>query len=189
MRNIESIQKHVNGILMELGEDPSKGRLENTSRRVANSLMHLTSGRQKDIKKIVNGALFKNDSENMILVKDISFFSLCEHHLLPFFGNAHIAYIPNGKVIGLSKIPRIVDMFSKRIQIQENLTQQIAEAISEIVKPKGIIVLLEARHFCVMMRGVEKNNISMVTNFKKGVFSNDGKLAQEFFNLIGNKKI
>src|SRR5215831_7808886 len=145
------IARHMREILAEIGEDPSREGLDRTPVRFEKALKYLTSGYQTDIQQIVNGALFDVEYDEMVIVKDIEFFSLCEHHLLPFYGKAHVAYVPNGKVLGLSKIPRVVDMFARRLQVQERLTQQVAETLQEILKPRGVGVIMEAQHFCMMM--------------------------------------
>jgi GTP cyclohydrolase I len=174
----------MRGILRGLGEDPGRDGLLRTPQRVAKSLRFLTSGYTKDIDKVLNGALFDVCYDEMVLVRDIEVFSLCEHHLLPFFGRCHVAYIPNNKVIGLSKIPRLVDVFARRLQVQERLTQQIAETIMEKINPQGVGVVLEARHLCMIMRGVEKQNSEAVTSAMLGVFRDDYRTREEFLNLV-----
>lgn len=189
MEKTKMLESSVSKILALLGENPSRHGLEKTPFRVAESILFLTEGYQKNLAAVVNGAIFEDSSKKMIIVRDISFYSLCEHHLLPFFGKIHIAYIPNGRIIGLSKIPRIIEMFSKRIQLQERLTKQVAESIQKVLQPKGIIVLAEAQHFCVMMRGVQKQDISVVTHWEKGVFLRNRSKRNDFFSLVANKKI
>jgi len=180
----DPIEEAMRGILRGLGEDPGRDGLLRTPQRVAKSLRFLTSGYTKDIDKVLNGALFDVCYDEMVLVRDIEVFSLCEHHLLPFFGRCHVAYIPNNKVIGLSKIPRLVDVFARRLQVQERLTQQIAETIMEKINPQGVGVVLEARHLCMIMRGVEKQNSEAVTSAMLGVFRDDYRTREEFLNLV-----
>jgi len=178
------MEEHLAAILKELGEDPKREGLLRTPHRVAKSLEFLTNGYTQDIDKVLNGAIFNERYSEMVIVKDIDFFSMCEHHLLPFFGKAHVAYIPNGKIVGLSKIPRIVDVFSRRLQVQERLTQQIAETLYSALNPDGVGVVIEARHMCMMMRGVEKQNSTATTSAMLGVFREDVKTRQEFLTLI-----
>jgi len=177
----------IRHILSELGEDPSRDGLMRTPERVDRSLRYLTSGYQKNADELLNGALFDVAYDEMVIVKDIEVFSLCEHHLLPFFGKCHVAYIPNGKVIGLSKIPRLVDMFARRLQVQERLTMQIAETIREKIHPKGVAVVIEAQHLCMIMRGVEKQNSIAVTSSMLGGFKENQNTRNEFLNLVHNK--
>ena len=174
----------IRSILTELGEDPSRDGLVKTPERVDRSLRYLTSGYQKSADELLNGALFDVAYDEMVIVKDIEIFSLCEHHLLPFFGKCHVAYLPNGKIIGLSKIPRLVDMFARRLQVQERLTTQIAETIREKIHPKGVAVVIEAQHLCMIMRGVEKQNSVAVTSSMLGVFKGDQNTRNEFLNLV-----
>src|SRR5678809_1361717 len=168
----------VRQMLAAIGEDPDREGLRETPRRVDKSLTFLTSGYRADIDEIVNGALFTVEYNEMVMVRDIDVYSLCEHHLLPFFGKCHVAYIPDKKVVGLSKIPRVVEVFSRRLQIQEKLTTQIAKAIENAVKPKGVGVVVEALHLCVMARGVEKGNTHMVTSSMQGRFRSDSKTRE-----------
>ena len=184
----DSLEKHVREILGELGEDPDRDGLERTPHRVARSLRFLTKGYSDDPVTILNNALFDVTYDEMVLVKDIDFFSLCEHHLLPFFGRAHVAYIPNGKVVGLSKIPRLVEMFARRLQVQERLTMQIAETIEKVLAPKGVAVVVESVHLCMMMRGVEQQNAFAITSSLKGSFQSDSKTRSEFMELIRHRK-
>ena len=170
-------------ILERLGEDTSREGLLRTPERFEKAMRFLTSGYETNLEKTINGALFKVKYDEMVIVKDIEFFSLCEHHLLPFFGKVHVAYLPGDSVIGLSKIPRVVDMFSRRLQVQERLTQQIAEAIQEVLKPRGVGVICEARHFCMMMRGVEKQQSGTVTSAMLGAFREDKATREEFLTL------
>jgi GTP cyclohydrolase I len=177
----------IREILAKLGEDPGRQGLRNTPGRVDKALKFLTSGYHTDIRKVVNGALFEVQYDEMVVVKDIEFFSLCEHHLLPFFGKVHVAYLPKARVIGLSKIPRIVDMYARRLQIQERLTQEIAQTIQEIVDPIGVGVICEARHFCMMMRGVEKQHSGAMTSSMLGAFRTRKKTRDEFLALVNYK--
>ena len=174
----------VERMLEFIGEDPRREGLLRTPQRVAKAMQFLTSGYSQDVKEVLNGAIFKERYNEMVIVKDIDFFSMCEHHMLPFFGKAHIAYIPNGKILGLSKVPRIVDVFSRRLQVQERLTQQIADTLFEALNPDGVGVVIEARHMCMMMRGVEKQNSVATTSAMLGVFRDDVKTRQEFLTLI-----
>ena len=177
----------IRKILAELGEDPSRDGLLRTPERVDRSLRYLTSGYKTNPDELLNGALFDVAYDEMVIVKDIEVFSLCEHHLLPFFGKCHVAYIPNGKVIGLSKIARLVDMFARRLQVQERLTKEIAETIREKIHPKGVAVVIEAQHLCMIMRGVEKQNCIAVTSSMLGGFKENQNTRNEFLNLVHNK--
>jgi GTP cyclohydrolase I len=174
----------IRTILEELGEDPTRDGLVKTPDRVDRALRYLTSGYKMDADQILNSALFDVAYDEMVIVRDIEVFSLCEHHLLPFFGKCHVAYIPDGKVIGLSKIPRLVDMFARRLQVQERLTMQIAETINERIRPKGVAVVVEAQHLCMIMRGVEKQNSTAVTSSMLGAFKDDHNTRNEFLNLV-----
>ena len=178
------MQELIRRLLAELGEDPSREGLVNTPARVEKSLRFLTSGYTADVDTVLNNALFTVDYNEMVIVKDIDFYSLCEHHLLPFFGRCHIAYIPKGKVIGLSKIPRLVEVFARRLQIQERMTSQIAETIRAKIEPLGVAVVLEATHLCMSMRGVEKQNSFAITSAMLGGFQNDARTRMEFLELI-----
>jgi GTP cyclohydrolase IA len=178
------MQPIVRQLLVELGEDPDREGLKNTPRRVEKAMRFLTSGYQADVDEIINDALFTVDYNEMVIVKDIDFYSLCEHHLLPFFGKCHIAYIPKGKVIGLSKIPRLVDVFARRLQLQERLTSQIAETIREKIQPMGVAVVIEGTHLCMSMRGVEKQNSFAVTSAMQGIFRDNARTRMEFLELI-----
>ena len=178
------MQDLIRRLLAELGEDPDREGLLGTPKRVEKALRFLTSGYSANIDEVLNGALFTVDYSEMVIVKDIDFYSLCEHHLLPFFGKCHVAYIPNGRVVGLSKIPRVVDVFARRLQVQERLTNQIAATILEKVKPIGVGVVLEARHLCMSMRGVEKQNSVAVTSAMLGAFRSDARTRSEFLELI-----
>jgi GTP cyclohydrolase I len=181
------MQDLIRQLLAELGEDPDREGLVNTPERVGKSLRFLTSGYQADVDEVLNGALFNVDYSEMVIVKDIDFFSLCEHHLLPFFGKCHIAYIPRSKVIGLSKIPRLVDVFSRRLQIQERLTNEIAQTIERKIDPLGVAVVMEATHLCMAMRGVEKQNSFAVTSAMLGAFRNSARTRNEFLELIKHR--
>lgn len=174
----------VKEILKSVGEDPNREGLRQTPVRVAKSFEFLTQGYKQDVSKILNDALFDVEYNEMVLVRDIDIFSLCEHHLLPFFGKCHVGYIPNKKVVGLSKIPRIVEVFARRLQVQERLTQQIATIFNEVLKPQGVGVVIEAQHLCMMMRGVQKQNTVAVTSSMFGVFLKDQRTRMEFMNLI-----
>jgi GTP cyclohydrolase I len=173
-------------IITRLGEDPTRDGLIKTPERAEHSMEFLTQGYQQDAKQILRGALFDVDYDEMVIVRDIELFSLCEHHMLPFFGKVHVAYIPKGKVIGLSKIPRLVDVFARRLQVQERLTRQIADAINDAIEPQGVGVVMEARHLCMMMRGVEKQNSSTVTSAMLGVFHQQNTRA-EFLSLVQSR--
>jgi GTP cyclohydrolase I len=178
-----SLQQIYTEILTRLGEDPTRDGLRSTPKRMEKAMAFLTQGYQQSIGDVLHGALFDVDYDEMVMVRDIEFYSMCEHHLLPFFGKAHIAYVPQGKVVGLSKIPRIVDVFSRRLQVQERLTQQIAGAIEEAVHPQGVGVVIEAQHLCMMMRGVQKQSSSTVTSSLLGVFKTQLQTRDEFLSL------
>jgi GTP cyclohydrolase IA len=178
----------VKEMLTLLGEDPTREGLERTPVRVAQSLQYLTQGYKQDVKDILKHAVFKEPYDEMVIVKDIEIFSLCEHHMLPFYGKAHVAYIPNGKIIGLSKIPRLVEVFSKRLQVQERLTTQIAECLMEALKPKGVAVVIEALHLCMSMRGVKKADAYTITSAMLGAFRKDARSRSEFLSLIRLKR-
>jgi GTP cyclohydrolase I len=180
-----STQEMYREILSRLGEDPDRDGLVSTPARVEKSLAFLTKGYAEDPTKILHGAMFDVDYDEMVIVKDIEMFSLCEHHMLPFFGKVHVAYIPKGKVIGLSKIPRLVEVFARRLQVQERLTRQIADAIQEAIEPQGVGVVIEARHLCMMMRGIEKQNSSTVTSAMVGCFRQK-ETRSEFLSLVRN---
>jgi len=182
------MEKQVTEILKAIGEDPEREGLLDTPARFDKAIRYLTSGYSQDVEEILNDALFTVDYDEMVIVKDIDVYSLCEHHILPFFGKAHVGYVPSGKVIGLSKIPRMVDLFARRLQVQERLTQQIAETIQQMIDPKGVAVVLECQHLCAMMRGVEKQNAKMVTSSMLGYFRKDQRSRNEFLNLIRPKQ-
>jgi GTP cyclohydrolase IA len=183
-----SPQELLRELLVRLGEDPDRDGLLKTPERMFKALDYLTKGEKEDPGSVLNGALFEVSYDEMVIVKDIEMFSMCEHHVLPFFGKVHVAYIPDGKVVGLSKIPRLVDIFSRRLQIQERLTVQIAETIQNAIQPLGVGVVIEARHLCVMMRGVEKQHSSAVTSHMLGSFRSSEKTREEFLQLIRNGK-
>src|SRR5215211_7393173 len=178
------MQDLIRRLLVEIGEDPDREGLLNTPKRVEKALAFLTSGYSMDVDEVLNDALFTVDYSEMVIVKDIDFYSLCEHHLLPFFGKCHVAYIPTNKVIGLSKIPRLVEMFARRLQIQERLTSQIADTIREKIRPLGVAVVVEATHLCMSMRGVEKQNSFAVTSSMLGAFRDNARTRMEFLELI-----
>ena len=182
-----SFEDLVREMISRIGEDPSREGLIDTPERVAKSMEYLTHGYAQQPSDVLNGALFTVDYDEMVIVKDIEMFSLCEHHMLPFFGKVHIAYIPNGKVIGLSKLPRLVEVFARRLQVQERLTTEIAEAIQEIIQPQGVAVVIEARHLCMMMRGVEKQHSAAITSAMLGVFREQQETRNEFLSLLRQK--
>jgi GTP cyclohydrolase IA len=182
--NDESIADLMQKLLLKVGEDPERPGLVRTPQRADKALRFLTSGYETDIESIVNGAIFEEPCDEMVVVKDIEFYSMCEHHLLPFFGTMHVAYLPNNRVIGLSKIPRIVDMFARRLQLQERLTHQVADTLQEVLRPKGVGVICEARHFCMMMRGVEKQHSGTVTSAMLGGFRERKETRDEFLSLV-----
>jgi GTP cyclohydrolase I len=186
-RDTSDIAPHVRAVLAALGEDPDREGLQKTPERVQKALRFLTQGYQQDTCALMNGALFTVNYDEMVIIKEIDVFSLCEHHLLPFFGKAHVAYIPNGKVVGLSKIPRLVDAFARRLQVQERLTVEIAEAVQKWVKPRGVGVVIEAMHFCMIMRGVEKQNSVAVTSCMLGDLREQLQTREEFLSLIRKK--
>ncbi|MFV3303831.1 GTP cyclohydrolase I FolE [Pseudomonas sp. NY15181] len=182
------MSRHHREILLGLGEDPDREGLLDTPKRAAKAMQFLCHGYEQTLEEIVNGALFASDNDEMVIVKDVELYSLCEHHLLPFIGKAHVAYIPTGKVLGLSKVARIVDMFARRLQIQESLTRQIAEAVERVTNAAGVAVVIEAQHMCMMMRGVEKQNSVMNTSVMLGAFRESNTTRQEFLKLIGRSK-
>jgi GTP cyclohydrolase IA len=183
------IAGNIELILRELGEDPTRDGLKETPRRVDKALRFLTSGYAADLKEIVNGALFQVKTDEMVIVKDIEFYSMCEHHMLPFYGKMHVGYLPKDHVIGLSKIPRIVDVFARRLQVQERLTQQVAGAIQDLTGARGVAVICEARHFCMMMRGVEKQHSGTTTSSMLGAFRNSRVTRHEFLSLMSHNSL
>ena len=185
-KKLEELTKQL---LEEIGEDPNREGLLKTPARVSKAWKFFSKGYNQDIKTIINDAIFKEDAKDMVIVRDIEFFSLCEHHLIPFFGRAHVGYIPNGKVIGLSKIPRIIDMFSRRLQVQERLTHQIADALNQVLTPKGVSVVMEGRHMCMQMRGVEKQNSFASTSAMSGQFRKSSETRSEFLSIINKVSV
>ena len=181
---MEAMEAHYHSILQDMGEDPEREGLLKTPHRAAKAMQYLTRGYNQNVKDVINGALFETDNDEMIIVKDIELYSLCEHHMLPFVGKCHVGYIPNGKVLGLSKVARIVDVFARRLQIQENLTTQIANSIKEVTDAKSVGVIIEAQHFCMMMRGVEKQHSSTSTSCMLGGFRSDRSTRMEFLTLV-----
>ena len=181
----DKIENLTKQLLEEIGEDPSREGLLKTPSRVSKAWSFFSRGYNQDLDKIINNAVFNEDATDMVVVRDVEFFSLCEHHLIPFFGRAHVAYLPNGKVIGLSKIPRIIDMFSRRLQVQERLTRQIAETVKEILDPIGVAVIMEGQHMCMQMRGVEKQNSLTTTSSMLGKFRESDRTRSEFLSIIG----
>ena len=184
MNKEEEFEQAITKVLELLGEDPKREGLLKTPSRVAKALKFLTEGYDQDPQEILNEALFTTSNDEMVLVRDIEFYSMCEHHMLPIIGRVHIAYIPDGKVVGLSKIPRIVNVYARRLQIQEQMTEQIADAILETIKPKGVAVVIHARHMCMEMRGVQKINSTTVSSALRGLFKSDKRTRSEFYNLI-----
>src|SRR3989440_9541894 len=183
--NAAKIEGLVRELLAEIGEDPQREGLVKTPQRVAAALAFLTSGSRADATKLINGAIFTQETNSMVIVKNIELYSLCEHHMLPFFGRCHIGYIPNGRVFGVSKLARLVDMFARRLQLQERLTEQVSEVVMQSIDAKGVGVMIEARHLCMMMRGVEKQNSTMVTSSVLGTFRDSVATREEFLSLIG----
>ena len=185
---VDGIEPMVEAMLKELGEEPGRDGLQNTPRRVAKSLRFLTQGYQQNPRDIQNNALFDVTYDEMVIVKDIELYSLCEHHIRPFFGRAHVAYIPDGKVVGLSKIPRLVEMFARRLQVQERLTQDVATTLEVVLQPKGVAVVVEAIHLCMMMRGVSQQNSFAIASSLRGEFESDSKTRAEFMDLLRHQK-
>ncbi|MAG82743.1 GTP cyclohydrolase I FolE [Candidatus Poribacteria bacterium] len=178
------LERLYHGVIEEIGEDPTRQGLLKTPYRSAKALQFLTQGYTQKVDEIVNGAIFDEEFDDMVIVKDIEFYSLCEHHILPFFGKCHVGYIPNKRIVGLSKVPRVIDMFARRLQVQERLTHQIAQAINEVLQPQGIAVVMEAQHMCMMIRGVEKERSSTFTNVMLGTFREEDSTRAEFFHSI-----
>ncbi len=187
--NINEVSKNVEAILKEIGEDPNREGLIKTPERVAKAYEFLTQGYNQNIEEVLNGAVFEEKYDEMVIVKDIDFYSMCEHHLLPFFGKIHIAYIPKGKIVGLSKIPRIVDVFARRLQVQERMTKEIADTLNKYLEPQGVAIVCEAYHMCMMMRGVQKQNSITTTSAMAGIFTEDARTRAEFLNLISHKRV
>jgi len=185
MKENEKIKNLTISLLKEIGEDPAREGLQKTPSRVSKAWNFFSDGYSQDLNKIINNAIFNEAGKDMVVVRDVEFFSLCEHHLLPFFGKAHVAYIPDGKVIGLSKIPRIIDMFAKRLQVQERLTRQIAETVKDVLDPIGVAVIMEGQHMCMQMRGVEKQNSLATTSSMLGKFRESDRTRSEFLSIIG----
>ncbi|OGU34500.1 MAG: GTP cyclohydrolase I FolE [Ignavibacteria bacterium GWB2_35_6b] len=187
--DIEKVSKNVKTILKEIGENTNREGLLKTPERVAKAYEFLTKGYNQNLDEIINGAVFEEKYDEMVIVKDIDYYSLCEHHLLPFYGKIHIAYIPDGKIVGLSKIPRIVEIFSRRLQVQERMTQEIADTLEKYLNPRGVGVVCEGLHMCMMMRGVEKQNSTTTTSAMHGIFKSDPRTRAEFLELISRQKI
>ena len=187
-KNTNKLESIVKDLLQAIGEDPTREGLVKTPERVTKAWQFLAKGYKQDIGEVINNAVFTEDYDEMVTVKDIDFFSMCEHHLLPFFGKAHVAYMPNGKIIGLSKIPRIIELYGRRLQVQERMTQQIAESINDVLSPKGVAVVLEGQHMCMQMRGVEKQNSYATTSSMIGQFRIDSKTRDEFLKIISLRK-
>ena len=187
--NLKKVENIVTDLLKEFGEDTGREGLIKTPERVSKAYEFLTSGYDKNIDEVMNDAVFNEKYDEMVLVKNIDFYSLCEHHMLPFYGKVHVAYIPDGKIIGLSKIPRIVEVFSRRLQVQERMTRQIADTLEDYLQPRGVAVVSEAFHMCMMMRGVEKQNSSATTSAVHGDFKEDARTRAEFLNLISQKNL
>ena len=185
MKKYDKIADLTNKLLEEIGEDPKREGLIKTPLRVAKAWIFFSNGYKQNLDDIINNAIFDEDSKDMVVVRDVEFFSLCEHHLLPFFGKAHVAYIPDGKVIGLSKIPRIIDMFSRRLQVQERLTRQISETVKDVLEPVGVAVIMEGQHMCMQMRGVEKQSSLATTSSMLGKFRESDRTRAEFLSIIG----
>lgn len=184
---MSDMQQHIRGILLALGEDPDRDGLQKTPERVEKAMRFLTQGYQQSAEKVIGDALFEETHHNMVLVRDIEFYSMCEHHMLPFFGKAHVAYIPGGKIVGLSKMARVVDVFARRLQVQERMTDQIADALGQELQPRGVGVVIEAQHFCMMMRGVEKQGSSTITSAMRGAFLDDPATREEFLRLVHSR--
>ena len=181
------LQDHYRAILQELGEDPEREGLLRTPYRAQEAMKFLTRGYQQNLQDLLNNAIFEEDYDDMVIVRDIEFYSLCEHHVLPFYGRAHVGYIPNGKIVGISKVARIVDMFARRLQVQERMTLEIAQAMQEALQPRGVAVVTEAKHMCMLMRGVEKQNSLVTASHVMGVFREDRRTREEFMQLIGRE--
>ena len=189
MKDYDKLREIIQSLLEEIGEDPTREGLLKTPSRVARSWRFFSEGYRQNLDDIINNAIFHEEAKDMVIIRDVEFFSLCEHHLLPFFGKTHVGYIPNGKVIGLSKVPRIIDMFSRRLQIQERLTRQIAETIQTVLDPIGVAVVMEGRHMCMQMRGVEKQNSLATTSSMLGKFRESDRTRSEFLAIIGRESV
>ncbi len=191
MSNTEaaSIKPHVRAIIEAMGDDPDREGLQRTPERVEKAYRFMTKGYEMSVADVVGGGVFEESHENMILVRDIELYSMCEHQMLPFFGRAHVAYVPKGRIIGLSKLPRIVEIFARRLQVQERLTDQVADAVMEVLEPAGVGVVVEASHLCMMMRGVEKQNSTTVTSALRGIFRDDARTREEFLRLVHGPRI
>ena len=189
MENLTRLEKITHDLLNEIGEDPEREGLLRTPHRVAKAWRFIAKGYEQSLHEVLNDAIFEDECSEMVVVRDIEFFSMCEHHMLPFFGKAHVAYIPMGKVIGLSKIPRILEMYSRRLQIQERITHQVAEALNELLDPAGVAVILEGRHLCMQMRGVEKQNSFATTSAMLGEFHDDAETRAEFLSIVSMKNL
>ncbi len=187
--DIDVVAESYKTIIEEIGEDPKREGLLKTPMRAATAIDFLTQGYKTDIDTVINGAIFEEDYDEMVIVKDIDFYSMCEHHILPFFGKIHIAYIPNGKIVGLSKIPRIVDAFARRLQVQERMTKEVGETLDKYLKPRGVAIVCEGFHMCMMMRGVQKQNSITTTSSMSGIFKTDSRTRTEFLELISRDKI
>ena len=185
---MSKVEEIIKELLIQIGEDPEREGLKRTPARVTKAWDVFTKGYTQDLDEIINNAVFTENYDEMVTIKDIDYFSLCEHHLLPFFGKAHVAYIPDGKLIGLSKVPRIVDMFSRRLQVQERMTENIAKTLNDMLKPKGVAVVIEGEHMCMQMRGIEKQNSYATTSSMKGIFLKDSRTREEFLTIISMKK-
>ncbi len=185
---MSDIADHVTSILTAIGEDPNRRGLQRTPERVEQALRFLTRGYDQDPAQVIGSALFEEPHDNMVLVRDIEFYSLCEHHMLPFYGKAHVAYIPNGRIVGLSKMARVVEVFARRLQVQERMTDQVADALVDALQPRGVGVVIEAAHFCMMMRGVEKQDSKTITSALRGAFRDDGRTREEFLRLVHGRK-
>lgn len=185
---MSDIADHVTSILTAIGEDPNRRGLQRTPERVEQALRFLTRGYDQDPAQVIGSALFEESHDNMVLVRDIEFYSLCEHHMLPFYGKAHVAYIPNGRIVGLSKMARVVEVFARRLQVQERMTDQVADALVDALQPRGVGVVIEAAHFCMMMRGVEKQDSKTITSALRGAFRDDGRTREEFLRLVHGRK-
>ena len=189
MKDHDQLKEITKELLEQIGEDPTREGLAKTPERVAKAWDFFSQGYRADVGEIVNGAIFEEECSEMVVVRDIEFFSMCEHHMIPFFGRCHVGYLPNNKIIGLSKIPRIVDIYARRLQVQERLTQQVADALQDVLSPKGVAVVIEAEHLCMQMRGVEKKSSFMITSAVRGAFRENNKTREEFLSIIGKGRM